>query len=74
MPEKLVKERLNQYKEQSVSLDNLSAEDKLLAAIFGGKTTLMVKCNGCGKWLRDEEALYINCMAYHYSCSDKIRK
>ena len=72
LPERVAKEQLNKYKEQLIPIDIMSAEDKLLAAIFGGKTILMVKCTGCGRWLRDDEAIYLNYLAYHSKCSARL--
>ena len=72
LPERIVKEGLNKYKEQPIPIDIMSAEDKLLSAIFGSKTILMVKCKGCGKWLKDDEATYLNYLAYHSQCAAKL--
>jgi len=72
LPERVARERLNKYKEIPIPADTMSAEDKLLNAIFGGKTTLMVKCNGCGRWLKDDEVIYLNYLAYHSKCAAKL--
>ena len=74
LPERVARERLNKYKEQPVKQAVLSAEEKLLSAIFGPKamSVLMVKCNGCGRWLKDNEAIYLNYLAYHSMCAAKL--
>lgn len=51
----------------------MTTEERLLSAIFmKPKAVLMVKCKGCGKWLKDEKAVYLNNLAYHPECAAKL--
>ena len=73
IPSAIIKRGLNEYSERPVKVAKKSPEDRLLDAIFGKKrTVLMVKCRGCGEWLEDENATYLNNMAYHSACAARV--
>ena len=74
MPETVIRYGLNEYMEMPITAKGaMTAEEKLLAAIFSRpKAILTVKCRGCGKWLEDDKAIYLNNLAYHSECAAKI--
>ncbi len=72
IPEAIIRRGLNEYMKLPVPKVTMTPEERLLSSLFAPKTVLMVKCRGCGEWLKDKEAIYLNNLAYHPECAAKL--
>lgn len=68
IPTGLAKQMLNDYKFQPTKEKGGTPEEQLMSAMLGENVTQYVRCNVCDVWLPEEETIYFDNMAYHYSC------